>query len=156
VQYWRDIGTLESYYEASMDLVAIDPVFNLYDTVFPVYTHVEPRPPAKMVFAESDKGRVGTALNSLLCNGCIVSGGQVQRSILSPDVRVHSYAFVEDSILFHRVEVGRHAKIRCAIIDKDVKIPPGFKVGYDREQDQKLFTVTDSGLVVIPKGEIIP
>jgi glucose-1-phosphate adenylyltransferase len=156
VQYWRDIGTLDSYYEASMDLVAVDPLFNLYDKAFPVYTHVEPRPPAKMVFAESDKGRVGTALDSLLCNGCIVSGGRVERSILSPDVRVHSYAFVEDSILFHRVEVGRHAKIRRAIVDKDVKIPPGLAIGYDRERDQKLFAVTDSGLVVIPKGEVIP
>lgn len=156
VQYWRDIGTLDSYYEASMDLVAVDPVFNLYDQSFPIHTHVEPRPPAKLVFAESGAGRVGVALNSLLCNGCVVSGSRVERSILSPDVKIHSYATVEDSILFHRVEVGRHARIRRAIIDKDVKIPPGFSIGYDREQDSRLFTVTESGLVVIPKGEIVP
>jgi len=155
VQYWRDIGTMESYYEASMDLVTVDPLFNLYDRAFPLHTYVEPRPPAKMVFAGGEAGRIGMALDSLLCNGCIVSGGRVERSILSPDVRVNSYALVEDSILFNRVDVGRHAKIRRAIIDKNVKIPPGFTVGYDREQDEKLFTVTESGLVVIPKGEII-
>jgi glucose-1-phosphate adenylyltransferase len=156
VKYWRDIGTLDSYYEASMDLVAVDPIFNLYDRVFPLHTHGESRPPAKLVFADTDSGRIGTALDSLLCNGCIISGGRVERSILSPDVRINSFSLVEESILFHRVEVGRHAKIRRAIIDKDVKIPPGFTVGYDREQDRRLFTVTDSGLVVIPKGEIIP
>jgi glucose-1-phosphate adenylyltransferase len=153
--YWRDIGTLDSYYEASMDLVKVDPVFNLYDTSFPIHSSTRPRPPAKMVFAGGEPGRVSVALDSLICNGCIVSGGRVERSILSPDVRVNSYSLVEDSILFDRVEVGRYAKIRRAIIDKDVKIPPRFCVGYNLEEDAKRFTVTESGVVVIPKGEEI-
>ncbi|MFH1575126.1 MAG: glucose-1-phosphate adenylyltransferase, partial [Acidobacteriota bacterium] len=124
IRYWRDIGTLDSYYEASMDLVQVDPVFNLYDRSFPILSHMTPRPPVKMVFAGGEKGRIGMALDSLLCNGCIVSGGRVVRSILSSEVRINSYALVEDSILFDRVEVGRHARIRKAIIDKNVRIPP--------------------------------
>jgi glucose-1-phosphate adenylyltransferase len=153
--YWRDIGTLDSYYEASMDLVKVDPVFNLYDAFFPIHSSSHPRPPAKMVFADRETGRLGIATDSLICNGCVISGGRVDRSILSPDVRVNSYSLVEDSILFHRVEVGRHAKIRRAIVDKDVKIPPGFTVGYDPEEDARRFTVTESGIVVIAKGEHI-
>lgn len=153
--YWRDIGTLDSYYEASMDLVKVDPVFNLYDPSFPVHSSTRPRPPAKMVFADEEKGRMGVALDSLICNGCVISGGRVERSILSPDVRINSYALVEDSILFDRVDVGRNAKIRRSIIDKDVKIPPQFCVGYHLEEDAKRFTVTESGVVVIAKGERI-
>ncbi len=153
--YWRDIGTLDSYYDASMDLVKVDPAFNLYDTTFPIHSSTRPRPPAKMVFAGGETGRVGTSLDSLICNGCIISGGRVERSILSPDVRIHSYARVEDSILFDRVEVGRHAKIRRAIIDKDVKIPAGFSVGYRHEDDEKRFMVSESGVVVIARGEQI-
>ncbi|HYK88994.1 MAG TPA: sugar phosphate nucleotidyltransferase, partial [Acidobacteriota bacterium] len=153
--YWRDIGTLDSYYEASMDLVKVDPVFNLYDTSFPIHSSTRPRPPAKMVFAGGEAGRVGVALDSLICNGCIISGGRVERSILSPDVRINSYSLVEDSVLFDRVEVGRHAKIRRAIIDKDVKIPAGFSVGYRLEDDAKRFTVTESGVVVVARGERI-
>jgi glucose-1-phosphate adenylyltransferase len=153
--YWRDIGTLDSYYEASMDLVKVDPVFNLYDTSFPVHSCSQPRPPAKMVFAGGEKGRIGVALDSLICNGCVISGGRVERSVLSPDVRINSYSSVEDSILFDRVNVGRHAKIRRAIIDKDVKIPSGFSAGYDPEEDAKRFTVTGSGVVVITKAERI-
>ena len=153
--YWRDIGTLDSYYEASMDLVKVDPPFNLYDTSFPIHSSAQPRPPAKMVFAGGEAGRVGVALDSLICNGCIISGGRVERSILSPEVRINSYSLVQDSILFDRVEVGRNAKIRRAIIDKGTKIPPGFSIGYDLEKDAKRFTVTDSGVVVITKGELI-
>ena len=153
--YWRDIGTLDSYYEASMDLVKVDPPFNLYDTSFPIHSSTRPRPPAKMVFAGGETGRIGVALDSLICNGCIISGGRVERSILSPDVRINSYSLVEDSILFDRVEVGRNAKIRRAIIDKDVKIPAGFSVGYNLEDDAKRFTVTESGVVVITKEERI-
>jgi glucose-1-phosphate adenylyltransferase len=153
--YWRDIGTLDSYYEASMDLVAVDPVLNLYDPFFPIHSSTQPRPPVKMVFADGESGRAGTALDSLLCNGCIISGGRVQRCILSPDVRINSYALVEDSILFDRVEVGRYAKIRRAIIDKDVRIPAGCSIGYNQAEDVKHFTVTESGVVVIPKGETI-
>lgn len=150
--YWRDIGTLDSYYEASMDLLKVDPAFNLYDASFPIHSSTRPRPPAKMVFADEATNRVGVAMDSLLCNGCIISGGRVERSILSPDVRINSYALVEDSILFDGVQVGRHAKIRRTIIDKAVRIPPGFSVGYNLEDDAKRFTVSDSGVVVIPKG----
>jgi glucose-1-phosphate adenylyltransferase len=153
--YWRDIGTLDSYYEASMDLVKVDPPFNLYDAAFPVHSSTRPRPPAKTVFAAREMGRMGVALDSLICNGCVVSGGRVERSILSPDVRINSYSLVEDSILFDRVEVGRSAKIRRAIIDKGVRIPPGVCIGYNLEEDAKRFTVTESGVVVIPKGEPI-
>jgi glucose-1-phosphate adenylyltransferase len=155
VKYWRDIGTLDSYYETSMDLVGVNPLFNLYDSAFPIHSYVPPRPPAKMVFAGGETGRIGIALDSLLCNGCVVSGGRVERSILSPDVRINSYALVQDSILFNGVEVGRHAKIRRAIIDKEVKVPAGASIGYDLEQDTERFTVTDSGIVVIPKGAFI-
>jgi glucose-1-phosphate adenylyltransferase len=153
--YWRDIGTLDSYYEASMDLVSVDPPFNLYDNSFPIHSSTRPRPPAKMVFAGGEAGRVGTALDSLICNGCIISGGRVEHSILSPDVHIHSYSLVEDSILFDRVDVGRNAKIRRAIIDKDVRIPDGFSVGYNPEDDARRFTVSGSGVVVIAKGEQI-
>ena len=150
--YWRDIGTVDSYYEASMDLVKVDPPFNLYDTSFPIHSSIRPRPPAKMVFAGGEAGRMGVTLDSLICNGCVVSGGRVERSILSPDVRINSYSLVEDSILFDRVDVGRSARIRRAIIDKGVQIPPGLSVGYDLEEDAKRFTVTESGVVVIAKG----
>jgi glucose-1-phosphate adenylyltransferase len=153
--YWRDIGTLDSYYEASMDLVKVNPPFNLYDTSFPVHSATRPRAPAKTVFADEDTGRMGVALDSLVCGGSIISGGRVERSILSPDVRINSYSLVQDSVLFEGVEVGRHAKIRRAIIDKGTKIPPGFSIGYDLGGDAKRFTVTDAGVVVIPKGELI-
>jgi glucose-1-phosphate adenylyltransferase len=153
--YWRDIGTLDSYYEASMDLVKVDPPFNFYDTSFPIHSSTQPRAPAKTVFADEDTGRVGVALDSLICGGSIISGGRVERSILSPNVRINSYSLVQDSILFEGVEVGRYAKIRRAIIDKGTKVPSGFSIGYDLEKDAKRFTVTDSGVVVIPKGELI-
>ena len=155
ISYWRDIGTLDSYYDASMDLVKTNPLFNLYDTSFPVLSFAEIRPPVKTVFAGDEGNRIGIALDSLVCNGCIISGGRVERSILSPDVRINSFSLVQDSILFERVNVGRKARIRRAIIDKDVKIPPGFSIGYDLKQDAERFTVTDSGIVVIPKGEKI-
>ena len=153
--YWRDIGTLDSYYEASMDLVKVDPPFNLYDISFPIHSATQPRPPAKMVFAGGDPSRIGVALDSLVCNGSIISGGRVERSILSPDVRINSYSRVEDSILFDRVQVGRHAKIRRAIIDKGTRVPAGFSIGYDLKKDAERFTVTNSGVVVVPKGELI-
>jgi glucose-1-phosphate adenylyltransferase len=155
VRYWRDIGTLDSYYDASMDLVQVDPLFNLYDSSFPIHCFTEMRPPAKTVFSGGDENRIGLAVDSLLCNGCIVSGGRVERSILSPDVRINSHSLVQDSILFERVNVGRHARIRRAVIDKDVKIPPGFTIGYDLKKDEERFTVTPNGVVVIPKGEQI-
>ena len=151
--YWRDIGTLDSYYEANMDLVAVSPVFNLYDMEHPLRTHPQPLPPAKTVFAqEYPGGRLGIVLDSLISGGTIVSGGRVERSVLSPYVRVNSYAQVEDSILMDRVDIGRRAKIRKAILDKDVQIPEGFTIGWDREADRRRFVVTDSGVVVVPKG----
>lgn len=152
LKYWRDIGTIDSYYEASMDLVKVDPVFNLYDADFPIHSFAPPRPPAKMVFAGGEEGRMGIAVDSLVCNGCIISGGRVERSILSPDVRVNSYSLVEDSILFNGVNVGRHAQIRRTIIDKGVNIPPGTRIGYDPKEDAKRFVVSEAGVVVVSKG----
>ncbi len=150
--YWRDVGTLDAYYQTSMDLIQIDPILNLYDREWPIHTYQPPYPPPK--FVHTDPDRRGAALNSIVCQGSIVSGGQVFRSILSPGVRIHSYALVEDSILFDHVEVGRHARIRKAIIDKDVKIPPGFDIGWNREADRaRGLTVTEDGVTVVAKGE---
>ncbi|MFC1679002.1 glucose-1-phosphate adenylyltransferase [Elusimicrobiota bacterium] len=154
-QYWRDVGTIDSYYEANMDLVKVDPLLNLYDGVWPVYTCKISAPPPKFVFADQEAGRMGIAVDSIVSPGCIVSGGLVRWSLLSPLVRIHSYSRVEDSILFENVDVGRHAKIRRAIIDKDVRIPPGTEIGYDLERDRKRFLVTESGLVVISKRTIL-
>jgi glucose-1-phosphate adenylyltransferase len=151
-QYWRDIGTLDAYYEANMDLIQVDPVFNLYDNQWPIRTYQEQTPPAKSIFAgEEITGRVGLALDSLVAGGCIISGGQVKRSILSPNVRINSYSQVTDSILMEGVSVGRHAKIKKAIIDKDVTIPEGVVIGYDLDEDRKRFVVTESGIVVVAK-----
>ncbi len=147
--YWRDVGTIDAYFEASMDLVSVTPHLNLYDPHWPILTYQLPYPPAKTVLEE--EGRVGTALNSILSNGCIISGGSVKRSILSPRVMVHSYAEVEDSILLEGVDVGRHAKVRRAIIDKEVQVPQGMEIGYHLDEDAKRFTVTGSGIVVVPK-----
>jgi len=147
--YWRDVGTIEAYYEANMDLISVTPQLNLYDFTWPILTYQLPHPPAKTVWLE--EGRVGTALNSIISHGCIISGGNVRRSILSPNVRVHSYAEVEDSILLEGVDVGRHSKIKRTIIDKDVQIPEGTKIGYNLDEDAKRFTLTDSGIVVVPK-----
>ena len=122
-KYWRDIGTLDAYYEANMDLVQVTPQFNLYDQEWPIRTYHEQWPPAKTVFADEATGRVGTIMDSLISNGCIISGGQVKRSVLAPDVRINSFAQVEDAILMEHVDVGRYVKIRRAIIDKDVIIP---------------------------------
>ncbi len=152
-KYWRDIGTIDAYYEANMDLVQVDPVFNLYDREWPIRTYQEQFPSAKTVFSgEEITGRVGLALDSVVSNGSIVSGGRVQRSILSPNVRVNSYSQVYDSILMEGVNVGRYAKIKRAIIDKDVNIPQGVVIGYDLEEDKEKFYVTESGIVVVAKG----
>jgi len=148
--YWRDVGTIDAYFEANMDLVSVTPQLNLYDPQWPIFTYQSPDPPAKTVLEE--EGRMGTAINSILSNGCIISGGSVKRSVLSPRVVVHSYAEVEDSILLEGVDIGRHAKIRRTIIDKDVQIPPKTEIGYDLDEDAKRFTVTESGIVVVPKG----
>ncbi len=150
--YWRDVGTLDAYYQANMDLVSIDPVLNLYDQNWPIHTYQPQLPPPKFVF--NDDARRGAALDSIVCQGAIISGGQVYRSVLSPGARINSYALVEDAILLDNVDVGRHARIRRAIIDKDVHIPPGFQIGYDLEQDRaRGYTISESGIVVIAKGE---
>jgi len=152
-QYWRDIGTIDAYYEANMDLVQVDPTFNLYDKDWPIRTYQEQFPPLKTVHSgEQITGRVGLALDSLISAGCVVSGGRVQRSILSPNVRINSYCEVYDSILMEGVNVARYAKIKKAIIDKDVDIPQGAVIGYDLEEDKKRFYVTESGIVVVAKG----
>jgi len=151
--YWRDIGTISAYYEANLDLVQVDPVFNLYDREWPLRTYQEQCPPAKTVFAgEEITGRVGLVLDSLVSGGCIVSGGRVQRSVLAPQVRVNSYSQISDSILMEGVNVGRYAKVKNAIIDKDVAIPQGMVIGYDAQEDKKRFFVTDNGIVVVAKG----
>lgn len=155
-KYWRDIGTLDAYYEANMDLVQVTPVFNLYDKDWLIRTYMEQFPPAKFVFAGGEDGkRLGVSLDSMVSGGCIISGGKVERSILSPYVRINSYAEVEDSIIMEGVDIGRYAKIRRTIIDKDVKIPQGMEIGYDLKSDKKRFTVTESGLVVVAKGTVI-
>jgi glucose-1-phosphate adenylyltransferase len=148
--YWRDVGTLDAFYDAHMDLISVHPVFNLYNMQWPILTLPEPLPPAKFIFA--DDGRTGHALDSMICSGVIISGGTVQRSVLSPSVHLHSYADVEGSVLFSGVEVGRRAVVRNAIIDKDVLIEAGAEIGVDVAADRERFTVSDAGVVVIPKG----
>jgi glucose-1-phosphate adenylyltransferase len=148
--YWRDVGTLEAYWEANMDLISVTPQFNLYDTEWPIHTFQGHYPPAKTVLAEEN--RTGVAINSLVSGGCVVSGGKVLNSLLSPNVRVDSQAEVKDSILMDDVHVDEGARVRRAIIDKEIRIPPGAEIGYDLAADRKRFTVTDSGIVVIPKG----
>jgi len=150
--YWRDVGTLDAYYEANMDLVSVDPQLNLYDDAWPIRTYQRNAPPPKFVFA--GESRRGVALDSIVCPGSIISGGRVQRSILGPQCRVHSYAEVNDSILFSRVSIGRSARVRRAIIDKGSEIPPGMEVGYDPQLDRaRGFIVTDSSVTVISRAE---
>ena len=148
--YWRDVGTLDAYYDAHMDLISVDPMFNLYNEDWPILTWPEQLPPAKFVFEE--EGRVGAAMNSMVCAGVVVSGGTVRRSILSPGVHVHSHALVEGSVLMHDVDVGRGAIVRNAIVDKNVRIAPGARVGVDPEADRARFPVSANGIVVIKKG----
>jgi glucose-1-phosphate adenylyltransferase len=151
--YWRDVGTLDAYYEAHMDLISVSPIFNLYNQEWPIHTWPDPLPPAKFVFDED--GRRGHALDSMVCAGAVLSGGIARRSILSPGVHLHSYAEVEDAILMHNVDVGRGAVVRRAIVDKDVRIGPDATVGVDPEADRERFKVSDGGIVVIPKGEVV-
>jgi len=150
LSYWRDVGTLDAYFEANMDLRDARPHLNMYNPYWPLRTAYFDQPPAKFVFDEN--GRRGLALHSVISEGCIVSGGAVRNSVLGRSVFVHSYSLVEDSVIMDYVEIGRHAKIRRAIIDKNVYVPEGEEIGYDLERDRQRFFVTDSGLVVIPKG----
>jgi glucose-1-phosphate adenylyltransferase len=153
--YWRDVGTLDAFYDANMDLVSIDPQLNLYDESWPIRTHQKNMPPPKFVFgSRGDSERCGMALDSLVCSGTIISGARVERSIVSPSVRINSFAQVADSILFEGVEVGRHARIRRAIIDKGVRIPAGLEIGFDLELDRKRgFTISSNGIVTVAKTE---
>jgi glucose-1-phosphate adenylyltransferase len=155
-KYWRDVGTIDAYWEANMDLVSVDPQLNLYDRVWPIRTHLTQSPPAKFVFAQEKKGgRLGIALDSIVAHGCIVSGGRVQNSVLSPNVRINSYADVSESVLMENVDIGRSCRIRRAIIDKDVKVPPGTTIGYDLKADRQRFQVSPGGVVVIGKGTAV-
>ncbi len=149
--YWRDVGSVEAYYESNMDLVDVDPVFSLYNDRWPIYSAQTSGPPAKFVFANVEEGRVGHATDSIISEGCILSGGHVHRSVLSPNVRVNSYAECLESVLFENVRIGRRAKLRRCIVDKNVEIPAGMRIGYDLEEDGRRFYVQD-GIVIIPKG----
>jgi glucose-1-phosphate adenylyltransferase len=153
--YWRDVGTVDSYFAAALDLVAVTPLFNLYNQMWPLVSAPMHQPPAKFVFADSQSQRIGIATDSLVSDGSIISGGTINRCVLHTRVRVNSYADVDEAILMDGVEVGRHSKIRRAIIDKGVKLPPGTVIGYDIEEDRKRFTVTETGIVVVPKGAIV-
>jgi len=149
VAYWRDVGTLESYYDANMDLVAVTPEFNLYDEKWPIHTRLEQRPPAKFVFAQEGR-RMGVAIDSIVSAGCIISGGRVICSVLSPGVRVNSYCEIDNSILMHNVEVGRYSRIRNAILDVGVFIPEGSMIGFDSAEDRrKGYHVTERGITVV-------
>jgi glucose-1-phosphate adenylyltransferase len=147
-QYWRDIGTLDAFYEANMDLCHVNPEFNLYDPEWPLRTYQPQAPPAKFVFAEEGH-RCGQALDSVISPGCIVSGSTIRGSVLCPNVRVHSFSYIEQSMLMPGVRVGRHARVRHAIIDRDVLIPRGALIGYNEEEDRKRHTVSDAGVVVV-------
>jgi len=150
--YWRDVGTLDAYYDANMDLVGVDPLLNLYDEEWPIYTYHPNLPPAKFVFDEG--GRTGHAIDSIVCPGTILSGSEVKRSIIGNRVRINSYASVEDSIIFSRVSIGRNVKIHRAIIDKGVSIPSDMEIGFDHDADRaRGFTVTENGITVIAKNE---
>ena len=153
--YWRDVGTLDAYYEANMDLISVVPSLNLYDNEWPFRTASVQAPPAKFVFSQQANNRVGSALDSIVCDGCVISGGKVHGSVLSTNVRVHSFADVGESVVMSGVHIGRNCRIRRAIIDKNVWIPPNTIIGYDFKNDKKRFTVTDSGIAVIPKGQVI-
>jgi glucose-1-phosphate adenylyltransferase len=147
-KYWRDIGTLDAYYEASLDLCHVNPEFNLYDPDWPLRTHQLQAPPAKFVFAQEGR-RCGQALDSIISAGCIISGSRVSGSVLGPNVRVHSFCEIEDSILMPGVRVGRHSRIRSAIIDRDVVIPRGAVIGYDLAEDRSRHVVSQRGVVVV-------
>jgi glucose-1-phosphate adenylyltransferase len=149
--YWRDIGTVDAYWAAQMDLVEIHPLFNLYNSRWAIRTGMIHDPPAKFVFRDEAAARVGVATDSLVSDGCIISGGRIHRSVLSPRVRINSFSEVEESILFENVNIGRYARLRRCIVDKDVEIPQGISIGYDLEEDRRRYYVSERGVVVIPK-----
>jgi glucose-1-phosphate adenylyltransferase len=149
--YWRDVGTVAAYWEAQMDLIEIHPHFNLYNDRWPIRTGITHAPPAKFVFRDEIHARVGIATDSLVSHGCIISGGRIHRSVLSIGCRINSFSEVEESVLFENVQIGRHARLRRCIVDKDVEIPQGSEIGFNLDLDRKRFHVTDAGIVVIPK-----
>jgi len=153
--YWRDVGTIDSYFAACLDLVSVTPAFNLYNPQWPIVSAPMNLPPAKFVFADSISQRIGIATDSLVSDGSIISGGTINRCVLHPRVRIHSYSDIDESILMDGVEVGRHSKIRRTIVDKGVKLPANTTIGYDAELDRQRFTVTDTGIVVVSKGAVI-
>ncbi|PYT28431.1 MAG: glucose-1-phosphate adenylyltransferase [Acidobacteria bacterium] len=152
-RYWRDVGTLDAYYEANMDLVDVTPQLNLYDSRWPIRTRMPQQPPAKFVFAQEGR-RMGVAIDSIVSAGCIVSGGRVMRSVLSPGVRVHSYCEVEYSILMPNVQIGRYSRVRRAIIDTNVRVPESSVIGFNAEDDRANgYYITEGGIVVVSGGQ---
>lgn len=149
--YWRDVGTIDSYFTASMDLVSVSPQLNLYNPEWPIRGTSAPYGPAKFVFSDFGGGRVGMALDSIVGDGSIVSGGRIEQSIISPNVRVNSYSFVTQCVLFPGVDVGRGARLHRCIVDKGVKIPPGERIGEDLERDRQRFVISDGGVVVVSR-----
>jgi glucose-1-phosphate adenylyltransferase len=151
--YWRDVGTVDAYWAANMDLVDITPKLNLYDEEWPIWTYQGRYPPAKFLYADlTEGGRMGVAVDSIVSTGSIISGGRMQRCVLSPRVRTNSFSYAFESILMEDVDVGRYAKLRRVIVDKGVRIPPKTQIGYDPHEDAKRFTITETGIVVVPKG----
>jgi len=152
--YWKDVGSLASYHSAHMDLIAVKPVLNIYNHRWPIRSAAPPRPPIKFVFADKESDRMGIATDSLVSQGCIISGGRISRTILSPDVRINSFSYVEESIIMDGVDVGRYCRIRRTIVDKGVRIPPRTEIGFDLEKDRQRFHVSDEGITVVPKGYV--
>jgi glucose-1-phosphate adenylyltransferase len=151
--YWRDVGTLDAFHEAHVDLISVHPVFNLYNLEWPILTWHEPLPPAKFVFDQDS--RRGTAVDSMVCAGVVISGATARRSVLSPGVHLHSYSEVEDSVLMPGVDVGRDAVVHRAILDKHVRVEEGARIGVDLDADRERFAVSAGGVVVVGKGEVV-